>query len=459
MAENEKNTAKNSQSRMMAVDPKYIEIVQKNPDLIHQLQSRTRVLDELQSQMKETGPKYSYQKSPQSNSQLNQVVNTSSKFNLYQMVNKANKYLSPFYLGANIAEPFLERIVKGVKEPKDALIEFGKIAKKFGHPKWGEQVDRLGNKMPKNFSTKIAKDLAQKFVHSKFGAKAVGLNQKPPNFLAKIIRQMARVSVLGKQEQQTELLEIGKKVKKLGNPSLIKEYSKISKAFKLKNVFTGLKGVKGLGLVGTAFDIKSLVELTYKLAKTGKLSRGEWAEAGISGASLVGTVLGGIAVAGGIAALGPVAAIIGIAAATAGVTKFIYDEQSDQRKKQIKALVKQIGRGYLKAQPLLYRNIPTNARGTSYFRGGLSLVGEEGPELVNLPRGSQVFSHSRTQSLLKGMGSGSAGIAVSYSPQIIIQGNADAKVMKTASDSSYADFERKFNALMDRRRRLSFAGG
>jgi hypothetical protein len=103
--------------------------------------------------------------------------------------------------------------------------------------------------------------------------------------------------------------------------------------------------------------------------------------------------------------------------------------------------------------------VGTNANGTSYFGGGLSLVGEEGPELVNLPRGSQVFPNSRTKSLLNGMGGGNAGISVNYSPQITIQGNADAKVMKTASDNSYADFERKFNALMDRRRRLSFAGG
>jgi hypothetical protein len=103
--------------------------------------------------------------------------------------------------------------------------------------------------------------------------------------------------------------------------------------------------------------------------------------------------------------------------------------------------------------------VPKHAAGTSYHPGGLALVGEEGPELINLPRSSQVFSHSKTQSLLNGMGSGGAGITVNYSPQIIIQGNADAKVMKTANDNSFTDFERKFNALMDRRRRLSFAGG
>lgn len=33
----------------------------------------------------------------------------------------------------------------------------------------------------------------------------------------------------------------------------------------------------------------------------------------------------------------------------------------------------------------------TNATGTSFWRGGMSLVGERGPEVVNLPRGSRVY--------------------------------------------------------------------
>ena len=36
-------------------------------------------------------------------------------------------------------------------------------------------------------------------------------------------------------------------------------------------------------------------------------------------------------------------------------------------------------------------NIPRFATGTSYAPGGLAIVGEKGPELVNLPRGSQVY--------------------------------------------------------------------
>lgn len=43
-----------------------------------------------------------------------------------------------------------------------------------------------------------------------------------------------------------------------------------------------------------------------------------------------------------------------------------------------------------------------NALGTSYFGGGTTLVGEYGPELVNLPRGSQVLSNNHTQQAMSG---------------------------------------------------------
>ena len=37
-----------------------------------------------------------------------------------------------------------------------------------------------------------------------------------------------------------------------------------------------------------------------------------------------------------------------------------------------------------------------NAAGTDYWRGGLTWVGENGPELVNLPRGSSIMSASES---------------------------------------------------------------
>lgn len=44
--------------------------------------------------------------------------------------------------------------------------------------------------------------------------------------------------------------------------------------------------------------------------------------------------------------------------------------------------------------------IPTFARGTNWFGGGIALVGEEGPELVNLPSGSSVKTANQTRNIL-----------------------------------------------------------
>ncbi|RRQ19914.1 phage tail tape measure protein [Thiohalobacter thiocyanaticus] len=44
--------------------------------------------------------------------------------------------------------------------------------------------------------------------------------------------------------------------------------------------------------------------------------------------------------------------------------------------------------------------IPGFANGTNYAPGGLALVGERGPELVNLPRGSQVFPNDQSSRMV-----------------------------------------------------------
>jgi hypothetical protein len=44
--------------------------------------------------------------------------------------------------------------------------------------------------------------------------------------------------------------------------------------------------------------------------------------------------------------------------------------------------------------------IPGFAQGTSYAPGGMAVLGERGPELVNLPRGSQVVPAGQTQTML-----------------------------------------------------------
>lgn len=51
------------------------------------------------------------------------------------------------------------------------------------------------------------------------------------------------------------------------------------------------------------------------------------------------------------------------------------------------------------------------ARGTNNAPGGMALVGEQGPELINLPRGSQVFPTPKTNQMLSGMGGGNMNVS------------------------------------------------
>lgn len=67
------------------------------------------------------------------------------------------------------------------------------------------------------------------------------------------------------------------------------------------------------------------------------------------------------------------------------------------------------------------------AAGTNSAPGGVSVVGEEGPELVNLPRGAQVFPAHETKSLLAGARGGSTnGGNRTVSIQNVYLGSADA---------------------------------
>lgn len=45
------------------------------------------------------------------------------------------------------------------------------------------------------------------------------------------------------------------------------------------------------------------------------------------------------------------------------------------------------------------KDIPMYAKGTSYAPGGMAIVGESGPELVDLPRGSKVINNNKTRNM------------------------------------------------------------
>lgn len=54
-------------------------------------------------------------------------------------------------------------------------------------------------------------------------------------------------------------------------------------------------------------------------------------------------------------------------------------------------------------------SVGKNAAGTDSWRGGLSVVGEKGPELVNLPRGAQVLPNNLLRNAMRGPGGGMSG--------------------------------------------------
>lgn len=72
--------------------------------------------------------------------------------------------------------------------------------------------------------------------------------------------------------------------------------------------------------------------------------------------------------------------------------------------------------------------IPMLARGVRNFPGGLAIVGERGPELAVLPRGTDVYSNRETRALLGG------NTTYNLTANITIEGNADAEVLTEALD-------------------------
>jgi hypothetical protein len=84
--------------------------------------------------------------------------------------------------------------------------------------------------------------------------------------------------------------------------------------------------------------------------------------------------------------------------------------------------------------------IPGFATGTNFAPGGMALVGEKGPELVNLPRGSQVIPNHE----LPGLAANSNTV---HSPTFVFPGIADAKGAREAAGQAARRYRRELNPM------------
>ncbi|MEG1686641.1 MAG: hypothetical protein RR276_02025 [Angelakisella sp.] len=84
--------------------------------------------------------------------------------------------------------------------------------------------------------------------------------------------------------------------------------------------------------------------------------------------------------------MGVVAALIALAAIIA-----VIIGKKDDLNETMDSIGNTIGNIKVPTPRIQTERIPTHAKGTAFHPGGLAIVGEQGPELVDLPRGSKVY--------------------------------------------------------------------
>jgi hypothetical protein len=83
--------------------------------------------------------------------------------------------------------------------------------------------------------------------------------------------------------------------------------------------------------------------------------------------------------------------------------------------------------------------MPKFAGGTSYAPGGMALVGEEGPELVNLPAGASVTPNRKTMATLQG---GGTTVQANFAPTYNVTGSGpEIEKLRQQMAEDRANFE------------------
>lgn len=77
----------------------------------------------------------------------------------------------------------------------------------------------------------------------------------------------------------------------------------------------------------------------------------------------------------------------------------IKEWNSTNVKEKVFSIVEKVKKTFSSIGDKVSGAVGNNARGTNYWRGGLTWVGEEGPEIIDLPRGSKVYSNPKSEQI------------------------------------------------------------
>jgi TP901 family phage tail tape measure protein len=95
--------------------------------------------------------------------------------------------------------------------------------------------------------------------------------------------------------------------------------------------------------------------------------------------------------------------------------------------------------GY-KSMSSSFSSIGHNAKGTSFWQGGLTWVGEEGPELIDVPRGSSIYNNRKSMSMLNDGSLSGGGDTYIFQPGSVV---IDSKNIQEFNDIVRIAKERK----------------
>lgn len=93
--------------------------------------------------------------------------------------------------------------------------------------------------------------------------------------------------------------------------------------------------------------------------------------------------------------------------------------------------------------------VSAHAAGTNYAPGGLSLVGEEGPELVNLPRGSKVHTAGETRAMMAGANQNGGAASGTSTVRLIMPDGWKAEILDQSAQQAVQIVQTAAPAIAD----------